>query len=408
MLFVLVVLCLFLSAGPAAADLGGFTIASFHTDLTVRSDADLWVEERIEVDFAEPRHGIYRVIPVRYMDRLGTQFSLGFRLSGVDDGQGNAYGVKVSNQGRNVQIRIGDPDVTVTGRRTYVIRYTARDALGHFPDHDEIYWNATGNEWGTSIARATATIHLPESVPHDSVEAIGYAGAFGEKSVDVRVTHGTAGQVFFEAATPLAPMQGLTVDAIWPLGHVVHPSQATVAARFANDNLPLLFPLVTFFGMLWFYYRQGRDPQGPAATVVRYEAPPGITPSELGTLMDEKVDLRDITAGIVDLAVRGYLVIEVKSKDILLGLGSRKETTFHRTEKPATDLAPHEQLLLRGLFEKGNMVEASDLREEFYQHIPRIREALYARLTERGFFAAKPSSVRHRMVALGVLLAGLA
>ena len=142
--------------------------------------------------------------------------------------------------------------------------------------------------------------------------------------------------------------------------------------------------------------------------MVRYEAPPGITPSELGTLMDEKVDLRDITSGIVDLAVRGYVVIEVKSKDILLGLGSRRETTFHRTEKPATGLAPHEQLLLRGLFEKGNTVEASDLREEFYQHIPRIRDALYGRLTERGYFAAKPSSVRHRMVALGVLLGGLA
>ena len=279
MLFVLVFLCLLLSPLPAAADLGGFTIASFHTDLTVGSDADLRVEERIEVDFLEPRRGIYRVIPVRYMDRLGTQFSLGFRLSGVDDGQGNAYGVKVSNEGRNVQIRIGDPDVTVTGRRTYVIRYTVRNALGRFPDHDEIYWNATGNEWGTSIARATATLHLPESVPQDSVKAIGYAGAFGEKSIDVRVTTPVGpGKVFFETATPLAPMQGLTVDAIWPLGHVVHPSQATQTARFANDNLPLLFPWSRSSGCSGSTTAWDGTPRGPqppwCATRLPRESPP--------------------------------------------------------------------------------------------------------------------------------------
>lgn len=394
--------------GPAHADLGGFTIAAFHTDLTVRPDADVLVEEHIDVDFSEPRHGIYRVIPVRYEDRLGTQFSLGFRLVSVDDGAGHAYRVNSSNRGRNVQLRIGDAEVTVTGRRTYVIRYMVRDALGRFPDHDEIYWNATGNEWGVPIGHADAAIHLPEGVPPDSVEAIGYAGAFGEKSIEVTVEHPEPGVVSFEAATPLAPMQGLTVDAVWPLGHVVHPKATTVLARFASDNLPLLFPLFTLIGMFLLYMRTGRDPSGPAATVVRYEAPPGIGPSELGTLMDERVDLRDITASLVDLAIRGYLVIETVKTDHFLGLTHRQETTFNRTDKPAADLAPHERILLEGVFEKGNTVASSDLREEFYRYIPKIRDAVYQRLTERGFFSAKPDSVRHRMIALGVLLGGVA
>jgi uncharacterized membrane protein YgcG len=409
MLFVLVLVFVAGLPGLARADLGGFTIAAFHTELTVRSDADVLVEERIDVDFSEARHGIYRVIPVRYEDRLGTQFSLGFRLVSVDDGAGNAYGVKTSNQGRNIQIRIGDPDVTVTGRRTYVLRYLVRDALGRFPDHDEIYWNATGNEWGVPIERTDAIIHLPEGVPTDSIEAIGYAGAFGERSIGVAVTRpGGPGEIRFEARSPLAPMQGLTVDAIWPLGHVVHPRPTTLAARFAADNFPLIIPLFTLIGMIFAYLRLGRDPSGPAATVVRYEAPPGIGPSELGTLMDEKVDLRDITAAIVDLAVRGYLVIETVRTDHFLGLAHRQETRFNRTEKPAGDLSPHEQLLLSGIFEQGNTVAASDLREEFYRHIPKIRNALYERLTQRGYFAAKPTSVRHRMVAWAVFLGGAA
>jgi len=406
--FALILFLLGLLAGPAHADLGGFTIAAFHTDLTVRSDADVLVEEHIDVDFSESRHGIYRFIPVRYEDRLGTQFSLGFRLVAVDDGAGHAYRVNTSNRGRNVQLRIGDPNVTVTGRRTYVIRYVVRDALGRFPDHEEIYWNATGNEWGVPIEHAGATIHLPEGVPPDSVEAIGYAGAFGEKSIEVAVSQPEPGVVSFQAARPLAPMEGLTVDAVWPLGHVVHPPATTVAARLASDNLPLLFPLLTLLGMIYLYTRRGRDPSGPAATVVRYEAPPGVGPSELGTLMDERVDLRDITAALVDLAIRGYLVIETVKTDHLLGLTHRQETTFNRTNKPATDLAPHERILLDGIFERGNTVSSSDLREEFYRYIPKIREALYDRLTQRGYFAAKPNSVRHRMIALGVLLGGAA
>jgi predicted membrane protein DUF2207 len=408
MVFLLGLLLLAAFPRSAGADLGGFTIASFHTDLTVRPDAELRVEEHIDVDFSEPRHGIYRVIPIRYADRLGTQFSLGFRLLGVDDGEGHPYSVKTMGQGRNVNLRIGSASRRVTGRKTYVIRYLVRNGLGRFPDHDEIYWNATGNEWGVSMAKVTASLHLPPGTPPDSVEAVGYAGPFGSRSIPVQVSRPGPGTLQFEVASPLAPMEGLTVDAIWPLGHVVHPGRTTLLARFAADNLPILFPFVTLLGMVLFYRRSGRDPSGPGATVVRYEPPPGIGPSELGTLMDEKVDLRDITATIVDLAIKGYLVIEIVQHDVLLGLAHRPETRFTRTQQPAKDLAPHEQLVLEGLFEKGDSVFASDLREEFYRYLPKIQDALYDGLTRRGFFAAKPSSVRRRTVALGVLIAGLA
>ena len=52
------------------------------------------------------------------------------------------------------------------------------------------------------------------------------------------------------------------------------------------------------------------DPLGPDAIPVRYEPPEGMTPAEMGTVLDERVDMGDITATILDLAVRGYLQIE--------------------------------------------------------------------------------------------------
>ena len=170
-LLVLMAVIAGLPAGPAAAraDLGAYTIHSFHTDLTVQPDGLLRVEERLEVDFSEPRHGIYRMVPLRYTDPKGYAYSFGFRLLGVQDGSGAAYGTRVRHRGRYVDIRIGDADRTVTGRVTFVIRYEVRNALGHFPNSDELYWNVTGNEWQTSIEAASAVVRLPAALPPDSL-----------------------------------------------------------------------------------------------------------------------------------------------------------------------------------------------------------------------------------------------
>jgi len=45
----------------------------------------------------------------------------------------------------------------------------------------------------------------------------------------------------------------------------------------------------------------------------KYENQP-LTPAEVGTLVDEKLDPRDITSTIVGLAVKGYIQIEGNEK----------------------------------------------------------------------------------------------
>lgn len=391
---------------PVFADQGGYVIDRFETDLRVQSDSDLLVEERLEVEFSEPRHGIYRTIPVRYTDRLGYGYSLGFRLLEVTDGEGNPYRTRLSNQGRYIKIRIGDPHRTVRGRVTYVIRYRVRDALGSFPEHDELYWNATGHEWNTVIRHAAAVVHLPVDLPANSLQAAGYRGRYGGTGADVMVRYPAPGTVSFAVGGALAPLEGLTVAVGWPGGYVDFPGTATRLARLAADNWVALVPLLALV-FLWRRYQQrGRDPAGPAAVMVRYEPPPDVTPGELGTLVDETVDLRDITAAVVHLAVRGYLTIRVEKKELLFGLVSQDEITFERRhDQPENALRPHERLILSGIFASGDVVAASDLKEEFYARIPGIKDALYERLTEKGFFAGKPSSVRARYVVLGVLAA---
>ena len=79
--------------------------------------------------------------------------------------------------------------------------------------------------------------------------------------------------------------------------------------------------------MFRLWWTKGRDPRlRPIAA--QYEPPDKLTPGEVGTLIDNSVDMRDITASIVDLAVRGYLVIEEKKVDHLLGLTHSPSTSF--------------------------------------------------------------------------------
>ena len=394
------------TGGVALADRGGYVIRSFHTDLDVQRDGDVLVTERLEVEFSEPRHGIYRTIPVRYTDPRGFAYALGFRLLGVEDGAGGSHRVRTSQEGRDVNLRIGDPDREVAGRVTYVIRYCVRDALVARPGHDELYWNATGTEWEAAIDEASATVRLPAAVDDAALEKAAYIGRFGSTEPGVAIERPSGTEIAFRAPRPLDPLEGLTVAVAWPRGIVERPSIAVWAARLALENWIVAAPLLALGLWIWQWSRRGRDPKGRGSIVVRYEAPEGVSPGEIGTVVDEKVDTRDITATLVDLAVRGYVRVRVEEKPLIFGLFSNEEIVLERRREAGspseTSLLPHERQMLEALFSGRDEVEIDDLRERFYRHVPGIRDALLERATQRGYFAGRPTDVRIRWALIGL------
>ncbi|NNF06638.1 MAG: DUF2207 domain-containing protein [Candidatus Eisenbacteria bacterium] len=391
-----------LSPIASLADRGGFVIESFETDLTVRSDAILEVEERIVVDFSESRHGIYRDIPIRYTDPMGYTYSLGLKLHEVVDEEGQKYKTKSRNKNRYRSIRIGSPNFTVNGRVTYIIRYTVERALGDFETHDELYWNATGNEWRTSIRKSIATVHLPEGFEVSDLETAGYTGRFGSKDQNVRITHPDNRTIRFETRGALEPMEGLTVVAAWPPGYVDFPTSSEIWLSRLLLNWIGIAPFA-FFVFLWRrYQRLGKDPD-PGPIMVRYEPPPDMTPGEIGAIVDERVDLRDITATVVDLAIRGYLKINMKEKKGFLSFrGVQPE--FESLKKADVSLRSHEQQVLNALFEKKNVVGTKDLKHKFYRSLPGIKNAVQDALVEKKMFRGKPSSIIGKQIGLGFLM----
>ena len=402
--FPVAALCLLFFLLPTLADKGGYVIDRFDVELEIRPDSSLIVTERLTVLFSGPRHGIYRSIPVRYTDPRGFQYGIGFELLGVTDEDGVNCGTKTSDEGAYVSIRIGSPSVKVNGRVVYQLRYRITDALCHFAEHDELYWNATGTEWQAGIRNATATVHLPGSVEQSDLQLAGYTGRFGSGEQAVSIERLADGAILFTATRPFQPQEGLTVAVGWPHGLVKFPGPLAKTARFFSYNLVLLAPLLVGGWLYRRYRKKGKDPQGRGSVVARYEPPAGLKPAEIGTIVDEQVDFRDITATIIDLAVRGRLRIEMVKQEHLFGLISSEETVFHRIHGQSDDeLLPYEKQILDGIFHDGtDRMEASDLANRFYKTIPKVSGALYARLTELGHFAGNPSQVRTRYVLAGL------
>ncbi len=139
-------------------------IISFDSDIHVYWNATMSVTETISVYSTgnEIKRGIYRDFPTRYKDRYGSNHVVDFSVDEVlRDGKPESY--RLEDLSNGVRVYIGRKDVFLNpGRHIYTIRYSTNRQLGFFKDHDELYWNVTGNSWSFPIERAAATINLPE------------------------------------------------------------------------------------------------------------------------------------------------------------------------------------------------------------------------------------------------------
>jgi uncharacterized membrane protein YgcG len=386
---------------PAAAR--ELTIQHFDAKITVNADGTVDVTEIIEARFTGEWHGIYRTIPVEYTTPQGFNYTLFLDVLGVADDDGKPLKYEISREGAYRKLKIYVPGA-VDSTRTVIVRYHVLDGLKFFQDHDELYWNVTGDEWEVPIVNATAHIELPSAAT--GIHAAVYTGRFGAREQDADVTT-NANAIDVAMRRPLAFHEGLTAVVGWDKGVVHEPGPLAHSWLFLQSNWPLMIPIVAFIGMFSLWWTQGRDPRR-LAIAVQYEPPDGLTPGEAGTLVDNEAAMRDITATIVDLAVRGFLVIEQTQEDKLLGLMHNKEYVFHMQKPPAEWAAakPHEVEILGALFEGGSRdsVKLSELQNHFYTHLPAIRDRIFDALMADNYYLHRPDKVRQGYVTVGLVL----
>ena len=388
-------------AAPAAAQ-RSLAIERFDATIHVDTSGAIRVTEAIVARFTGSWNGIYRTIPVKYRTAQGLNWTLGLDLESATDDAGRPLRVEASRERHYVKYKIWIPGAeNVT--RSVVLRYRATNGLRFFEEHDELYWNVTGDEWDVPIEAATARIELPPGAA--GVRAIAFNGAYGSTAQDAAVVIAGA-TVRIAMPHALGYREGLTAVVGWNPGVVTRPRAADRVAGVVGSNWPLLIPVPVFFAAFAVWRRRGRDPRRRPVTV-RYEPPRGLTPAEAGTLLDNSADLRDVTATLVDLAVRGYLRFEERDDPKLFGLIGGRDYVLHRLEPPAGagELAPHERRVFDGIFTgRGPSVTLSDLEDEFYTTLPGIRDGIFDRLRHHGFYGARPDHVRRRWMVGGAVL----
>src|ERR1043165_6927442 len=212
----LVLLLLALSATGLRAQQKSYSIERFDAQIRVNTDASLDVTETITARFVGSWNGLYRTIPVAYHSPQGLNWTLGVSLQSATADAGRALRTGPSREGANIKYKIWIPGAA-DAERTLVLRYRATNGLRFFEDHDELYWNPTGDEWAVPINAARAEIDLPPGA--GGVRAIAYTGVYGSRAQEASVE--IQGAVVRVAMTHgLGFHEGLTAVVGWNKGLV--------------------------------------------------------------------------------------------------------------------------------------------------------------------------------------------
>ena len=350
MLFFLLLTMLMPMVGPAVHGAEYYTTQAFDVTMDVRNDNSFLMKEEIQVTFTEPRHGIYRYIPLSgtaYSQVDGQVVEQKYQMK-VDQVRVEGYELNTYTENGNLVMQIGSPDYYVDGSQTYVISYRVRLFDDGISQYDSLYYNVLPFGWGTSIDSAEIRIQMPKEFDQNKAEFL--VGGYGSVSDD-RIRWSAAGtSIQGTLQGPLQLGEGVTFRVVLPEGYFV----GEMNNNWALALMLLLMVAVPLFSFLLFLFF-GRDPR--VVRTVEFYPPEGISPAEVGYIVDGMVDQKDLVSLVIYFAEKGYLTIEeLEDKSFVL----RKEKELPETAKT------YEYTFFDGLFKEGDSVMLEDLKGEFY------------------------------------------
>lgn len=385
-------------------------IRSFDSDIKIQSDGSIRVIETILYDFGfSYRHGIYRDIPSIVYRERNDKYILKYSVESVTDEAGGAYQYSLLYPSDYLRIKIGDANRTISGEHTYIITYVVQGALTYLPDHTELYWNGTGDQWEVPIDSAHITVELPKQIFGSELKLACYTGTLGSAETDCSSSSkGTIQD--FTVMKSLGAKEGATVVVGFPKGTVATLQAERYVSFFDRWYGQLLLIGLFLLALLWYvmypiwivvkWFRRGRDPRPMMGETRAWFDPPTtsrgrkLTPAETGALLDESVDNKDISAMIVDLARRGYLQIEERDKKDFYLLKKSKV-------KKDDSLLPFERTFLDSAFADGGELRLKN--SALYTTILTIKTQIYTQIVSDQFFPKDPSKTRLFYGAIAVL-----
>jgi uncharacterized membrane protein YgcG len=411
--------------GVAHADGEDWRITDYRVAANVDATGTTAVQLTLAFDFGnEEGHGPYLTFPLRQEIANDPDHwrMLDLSIGEVTSPSGANAEVRTEEEDGNLLVRVGSEGHTYTGVQTYQVNYTVRGLIAPrqaTSGLDEVNWNVVGPGWEVPIDAAQVTVTGPVTVTR--------VACFQGSSFNVPCQADQSGTEATFSAQGIGDGDGMQVVAGFPAGTFTG-AEARLEKRFTVGNMFPLTPLtggvagaLSVLGLAAVFRRTRRRARDqvylgltpgvvPAAgqettigrqtqdvpVAVQFTPPQGARPGELGTLTDATADTRDVTATIIDLAVRGHLKITQTG---------RKDWTFTRLGSP-DQLVDYEQLLLGKLFARGDEVTTDDLKDSSYAGvITETKSRLHQRVaTELKWFTVNPALVRGIAFGVGIVL----
>ncbi len=335
-------LALFFSASLHAVE----SITQFKSDITIHTDGSMTVREDItaNVELRKIRRGIVREFPTTYKDKRGNWYRVGFDVQGVMiDGKGAPYFIEFASNGK--LLNFGDDTYLTRGQHTFTVIYKTNRQLGFYENHDELYWNVTGNGWRLPIDRLIARVHLPASISDKDIRWEAYTGRYGSRQKNVvasPISHG----VQFTTTQRLGEFEGLTIVVGWPKGFIESPSGWQEWQWFFDDNKHIFllgFGWVLLLAYLLFMWMRIRAKRLDEPIIPLFYPPKGMLPGGMRYFMRMGYDSVVLASDVVNMAVGGWLTIDQKKG----WWGSKTYTLQPKESKEGDSTSLYEDIFLK-------------------------------------------------------------
>ncbi|WP_420643081.1 DUF2207 family protein [Candidatus Leptofilum sp.] len=398
-------LAILILTGSAEAQTKSFYWERFDVEITLLENGDMVIEETQVLNFSgEPFTFGYGTILTGSVGNNDDIFDIQLREGDLvyQESSSNTPGTFEVSKSRD-EVRIDWYFEPAVGQQTYTFSYVVQGGvIVGTPDEgsgDQIFWKAIPSDHPGRIQNSTVTIRLPEGVEpqrylDDGTYLIEGLAAGDSNLVETRASED--GRIItYTLLEPLLPGQAFEVRVQFPHGILDIPTPDWQARQQNADVYGLIGIVISVLilvggplGVLALWYVRGRDPEtGLIVPDYLPEPPSNLRPAVVGTLVDEKADMRDIISTLVDLAQRGYLSISENKA---------KNHVFTLVDESKGGLRPYETQFLKSFFGRKKERKLSELRYKFASKLPRLRKMLYEELIAEGLVDRSPDKVRNR------------
>lgn len=346
-LFVLSIISIFFVNNTKAEEIKGnyfYYIENYNVEIKVNENNSFDIKEKIETNFTYPqKHGIIRKIPiVNSIERTdGTKSSNRSILSNVNvNNEFTRY-----KEDNYYAIKIGNPDIIVTGIKLYEISYNYNIGKDPLKDIDEFYFNIIGNEWDTKINKVNFKITMPKDFDSSKIGfSYGIKGATRNEKVNYEVI---GNEIIGSLDEVLNFYEGLTIRIELPNNYFENNGLSNIFYNYLPYLLIVLFALISI--VIWLIF--GRD--GIVVEPVEINVPDDLNSLEIGQLYKGKANEKDVISLLLYLANKGYIQI------IEPDLSNISTSTFFVIKKTKYyDRSNfYEDLFLKGLFENSKKAD---------------------------------------------------